>query len=167
MEELESVLRAHAWKYPGTEPADAVKLIYQNEFGGGHLIRDEESCLAYLRREHAETPRGSGCPLWEPIGNGLVRVNLAAVEEKDLQTLGEAFIRSAQAHTGSLPNFLNKLQLLRNLARQGVFSFGVDALDSYLLSYEKLGYPAVSHSAVYRDTYCPAYRVVRREFLPW
>jgi hypothetical protein len=30
-----------------------VKLIYQNEFGGGHLISDEEIFLNYLRQDSA------------------------------------------------------------------------------------------------------------------
>ena len=50
MFELETVLKAHAARYPKMEPTDAVKLLYQNEFGGGHLIRDRESWMAYLRR---------------------------------------------------------------------------------------------------------------------
>ena len=47
METLALILASHAERYPLMEPTDAVKLIYQNEFGGGHLIRDEESCLNY------------------------------------------------------------------------------------------------------------------------
>ena len=45
MEELKVILITHANRYPLMQPQDAVKLIYQNEFGGGHLIRDEEACL--------------------------------------------------------------------------------------------------------------------------
>ena len=52
MFELEQVLKSHAEKYPAMQPVDAVKLIYQNEFGGGHLIRDEEMFLNYLRQEY-------------------------------------------------------------------------------------------------------------------
>ena len=51
MEELRAILLAHAKRYPLMQPRDAVKLIYQNEFGGGHLIRDEQTCLNYLRQE--------------------------------------------------------------------------------------------------------------------
>ena len=52
MKELETILKDHARRYGQMEPTDAVKLIYQNEFGGGHLIRDEESCRNYLYREY-------------------------------------------------------------------------------------------------------------------
>ena len=45
MDDLKQILISHAARYPLMEPTDAVKLIYQNEFGGGHLIRDTEACL--------------------------------------------------------------------------------------------------------------------------
>ena len=54
MEELKAILIAHAKRYPLMQPTDAVKLIYQNEYGGGHLIQNEQACLNYLRREYAD-----------------------------------------------------------------------------------------------------------------
>ena len=72
MEELRQILLSHAARYPKMEPRDAVKLIYQNEFGGGHLIRDEESCLSYLCREYGVTSQSSVTPLTEDIGNGSI-----------------------------------------------------------------------------------------------
>ena len=53
MFELEAILKIHVKRYPLMQPTDAVKLIYQNEFGGGHLIRDEEIFLNYLRQDSA------------------------------------------------------------------------------------------------------------------
>ena len=41
-------------------------------------------------------------PLYEDIGNGIVRVNLAAVKEADLEQLGTDFIRSAAGHESNL-----------------------------------------------------------------
>ena len=95
MEELRAILIAHAKRYPLMQPRDAVKLIYQNEFGGGHLIRDEQACLNYLRREYADLEKDPTVPLYEDIGNGIVRVNLAAVKPEDLEQLGQDFIASA------------------------------------------------------------------------
>lgn len=98
MSELENILRTHARRYPLMQPSDAVKLIYQNEFGGGHLICDEQACLNYLRREYDSVKKDASIPLYEDIGNGIVRVNLAAVQEEDLEQLGKDFIRSAAEH---------------------------------------------------------------------
>jgi hypothetical protein len=160
MFELENILRAHAQRYPLMQPTDAVKLIYQNEFGGGHLIKDEVSCLNYLRREYASVAKDSHAPLYEEIGNGIVRVNLAAVKEDDLEQLGKDFIRCAATHQGSLERFLQKLDVLRAMTKQGVFTFSPESLEAYLQAYAAANYPAVSHSEQYRAAYRPAYRVI-------
>ena len=163
MEELKAILITHAKRYPLMQPRDAVKLIYQNEFGGGHLIRDEQACLNYLRREYADLEKDPTVPLYEDIGNGIVRVNLAAVKPEDLEQLGKAFIDSAAKHKGTMDSFLNKLEVLRKLANEGVFNFDTNALTSYLFEYKADGYPAVSHDEIYRTTYKPAYRIVLSE----
>ena len=162
MEELEQILREHAKRYPLMQPCDAVKLIYQNEFGGGHLIRDEQACLNYLRREYAALEKDPTAPMYEDIGNGIVRVNLAAVREEALEQLGQDFIASAAKHKGTLDSFLNKLGVLHKLTTAGVFSFDLDALNAYLSEYKAAGYLAVSHSPEYRQAYNPAYRVILR-----
>ena len=164
MEELRAILIAHAKRYPLMQPTDAVKLIYQNEFGGGHLIRDEEACLNYLRREYADLEKDQTAPLCEDIGNGIIRVNLAAVKPEDLEQLGRAFIDSAAKHKGAMDRFLNKLEVLRKLANEGVFNFDTNALNAYLSEYEAAGYPAVSHSPEYRQAYKPAYRIIRKAY---
>lgn len=89
MEELKAILIAHAKRYPLMQPTDAVKLVYQNEFGGGHLIRDEQACLNYLRREYDSIVKDPNVLLYEAIGNGIVRVNLAAVKPKILNNWAE------------------------------------------------------------------------------
>lgn len=162
MEELEQILREHTKRYPLMQPCDAVKLIYQNEFGGGHLIRDEQACLNYLRREYADLEKDPTVPLYEDIGNGIVRVNLGAVREEALEQLGQDFIASAAKHKGTLDSFLNKLEVLISLTADGVFTFDADALNAYLSEYKAAGYPAVSHSPEYRQAYNPAYRVILR-----
>ena len=164
MEELKAILITHAKRYPLMQPTDAVKLIYQNEFGGGHLIRDEEACLNYLRREYADLEKDPTVPLYEDIGNGIVRVNLAAVKPEDLEQLGHDFIASAANHKGTLDSFLHKLKVLRMLTEEGVFTFDTNALSAYLSEYKAAGYPAVSHSPKYREVYNPAYRIIRKAY---
>ena len=164
MEELRAILIAHAKRYPLMQPTDAVKLIYQNEFGGGHLIREVEACLNYLRREYADLEKDPTVPLYEDIGNGIIRVNLAAVKHEDLEQLGQAFIASAAKHKGTLDSFLHKLEVLRMLTEEGVFTFDTNALSAYLSEYKAAGYPAVSHSPKYREVYNPAYRIIRKSY---
>ena len=162
METLEQVLRRHARKYPMMQPTDAVKLIYQNVFGGGHLIRDPETCRNALLREYECTPQDPYAPLLESIGNGLVRVMLNAIDSSDyrIQQLADDFIRSSEEHKGNLNGFLIKLEILRKVTASGVFGFTLEELETYLEAYKEAGYPMVSHSEQYRRSYNPAYRIV-------
>lgn len=168
MRDLTAILTAHARKYPLMQPRDAVKLIYQNEFGGGHMIADANASLERLRNEISCVEPDPAMPLIEDIGNGMMRVMLAAlhVDEYPLETLNDDFVRSASLHTANPDNFLQKLDILKELTRQGQFSFSSEELDAYLADYTAAGCPAVSHSQTYRDAYRPAYRVVSRTCLP-
>jgi len=160
--ELEQVLTSHAKKYPQMRPCDGVKLIFQNEFGGGHLITDRRKALERLRKEYDEVSKTNGGTLLEEIGNGLVRVRLEALrpEQYSLEELCEDFTRSASLHTGNKQEFLNKLEVLKKLTARGIFGFSTEDLEEYLENYIASGCPPVSHSEVYREAYRPAYRVV-------
>ena len=160
MVELEHIMKSHALRYPAMEPTDAVKLIYQNEFGGGHLIRDEQTALDYLRMEYDRVVKDPTAPKYESIGNGIVRVFLAPLSEAELEALGQEFLHSASKCRGDLQRFVEKLSLLRELTQRGIFSFSLEELDAYLSVYEREGYPMVSHSEAYRNAYHPAYRII-------
>ena len=108
----------------------------------------------------ADLEKDPTAPLYEDIGNGIVRVNLAAVKPEDLEQLGRAFIDSAAKHKGMLESFLNKLKVLETLTAEGVFPFDTNALSAYLSEYKAAGYPVVSHSEQYRQAYTPAYRLI-------
>lgn len=163
-QELYRVLTDHARRYPLMEPCDAVKLIFQNEFGGEHLICEPNATLAWLRAERASTPDDPDVPPVEDIGNGMVRVALAALESTDeaLRTLNHDFFRSAQIHMGRRKTFLGKLDVLRTLAEEKAFSFTRQELETYLEQYISKGCGPLSHSPAYRTAYRPAYRVVKR-----
>lgn len=166
--ELSHILRYHAARYPAMEPTDAVKLLYQSEFGGGHLISDPARTLAYLRRELQTTLPDENVPLTEPIGGGLVRLSLSAALACGIsaEQINDSFVRSAAAVKGTLPRFLEKLQLLQDLCEADVFAFSPAALSDYLVAYAAQGYPMVSHSETYRALYHPAYRVMLTSLLP-
>ena len=165
METIRQILLDHAGRYPLMEPTDAVKLIYQNEFGGGHLIRDVESCLDYLRREYASVSQSPDVPLAEDIGNGMFRIHLNALDHAgySIEQLGADFLRSAKIHRGSMESFLSKLEVLEQLTLEGWMPFSTAELDIYLEHYRRSGYPMVSHSETYRKAYSPAYRIIFRE----
>ena len=96
----------------------------------------------------------------------MVRVMLRALEENgwEADRLCDIFIRSSRAHQGTREEFLEKLDLLRALTREGIFRFGTAELESYLEAYRAAGYPMVSHSPRFREAYRPAYRIVVEAF---
>ena len=149
-------LRAH----PDIEIRDAVKFMYQSEFGGGHMINDEASSLLRLKEELEAVTFSSAVPMVEPLGEKTARVNLAAVKGKiSAETLNRLFVMSANSVAGSLDSFLKKLDILYDF-------FPKHDIDSYLSSYSADGYPAVSHTESYREAYSPSYRVISAEFVP-
>ena len=161
-EHFSDVLCAHAARYPLMQPQDAVKLLYQSEFGGGHLVTDAAAAKARLAEEFASTPK-LDTPLFEDIGSGMVRVMLGALNEEEypLAQLCSDFIRSAAQKSGTQEGFSEKLALLRTLAEKGVMPFSSAALSDYLSAYNG---GAVSHSDAYRAAYAPAYRVMAARF---
>ncbi len=166
MEELFTVLRAHAARYPLMQPCDAVKLLYQNEFGGGHLIADPDRSLARILEEAASCVPCPLSPEYESIGGGLVRAHLTCLAHLTPEQLNSAFVLSARQRSGTLAVFMRKLEFLQeNLPALG-FAFSPHDLADYLAAYAAQGYPMVSHSETFRAAYHPAYRVVLRELLP-
>ena len=166
IKELENIILTHTQKYPLMQVTDAVKLIYQGEFGGGHLVRDRKECLSRIKKE-AEISSKSYGEVIEDIGFGIVRVNLASIESIGIthEKLCDLFIESASIIKGDLSTFFKKLECLSALTSNNAFSFTLRELDSYLEEYIKSGCPAVSHSEIYRNEYHPAYRIVLKSLL--
>ena len=158
-DEIRLLLAAHTAKYPGMEPTDAVKLLYQRRFGGGHLIRDPSYSLQRLREEYEATEK-TDKPLCEDIGGGVVRLYLGGLRPEWLEKVNEAFVRSAERIHGQMPDFLCDLRQLEETAEEGVLPFTAAALADYLSGYRAAGCPMVSHSPRYRELYAPAYRVM-------
>ena len=81
---MDIYLKSHLLTHPVLQPQDAVKFCYQSAFGGGHLITDPVRAAEYLARERASLTPSSAIPLTEPLGGGLVRLNLASSDAASL-----------------------------------------------------------------------------------
>ncbi|MBP7784584.1 MAG: hypothetical protein KA064_01135 [Firmicutes bacterium] len=173
--QLHEALIWHQQRYPRMQIQDLVKLVYQNEFAGGHMIADAESSLQRLRAE-CQALAGSCCgekpgEVFVGIGNGLCRLQLAAIEGTGirLSTVNQFFVNTARSRRGDLASFEQKLDVLRACCQAGSLPHSPADLDAFVLTYRAQGYPTISHSAVYRDQYKPAYRVVDsayRDYFP-
>ncbi len=159
---LKDILSAHFAAYPQMEPQDAVKLIYQNEFGPGHLLGKGDKSMQRLRAEMLSLQPGKKEPLYEAIGNGLCRLNLRPCLEKGIpaEDIHALFAEAARTTQGDLKEFRKKLRELIEMAEADETPFDAGMLDWYLIEYQEKGYPMVSHSESYRAAYQPAYRIV-------
>lgn len=177
-ESIKDVLLKHYSAYPEMQIRDMVKLIYQNEFAGGHLIKDETDSLNRLKEECRALFQSAGAcaqnagpdipdkSMFEEIGNGLFRLNLALLRDSGIspETVNRFFINTANSIKGSIGSFEQKLEVLRQCCRENELPYPLEAVDAYLGEYRQQGYPPVSHSEHYRVVYRPSYRIVRTEY---
>ena len=144
-----------------------VKLVYQSEFAGGHLIADNEQSEKRIAEER-RTANAVGAPLFafENIGEGLYRLHLNAPEASGFSdaTINRFFINTAAVVRGDTARFEQKLAVLMQCCREGLLPFDVDESVDYIASLKAAGYPPVSHSEAYREAYHPAYRVVSAQY---
>lgn len=169
-EALKGILLKQYALYPEMQLVDVIKLIYQSEFAGGHMIADEAAALRRLEEEWASLrPTSSQPPAFEELSDGICRLNLAPILDSGIApaTVNRLFVLSANSHQGDLESFERKLGAFRRWCLEGLFPWDTEELDAYLLDYEASGYPAVSHSGSYRFAYAPAYRVICDKFRPF
>ncbi|NLM09405.1 MAG: hypothetical protein GX213_01215 [Clostridiaceae bacterium] len=169
MNEIREILLQHFNKYPKMQVQDMIKLIYQNEFAGGHLINNEAESLKRLQAE-AESIKNSSfskdIPLFEDIGNGLVRLYLNNIPELnvDFKTINGFFVNTSNKIRGNVKNFEKKVSVLRKCCEDGMLPFAVREVDMHVKELAARGYPPISHSDEYRRAYNPSYRVVLSEY---
>ena len=168
---IEKYILEHIEKYPEMEIADVVKLIYQSEFGGGHMIKNPKASLERLTREcqEADVDALQEYPLcWEKIGNHMGRLFLKGIERHlELGTVNRFFVNTAQKVTSSVPAFEEKLSELQRMCREGTVPFDCEQLDEWLRVYRERGYPLFGHSESFRRHYHPSYRVVSGDYLEY
>jgi len=162
MKNIEEILIEHFNKYPKMEIIDAIKIIYQNEFGGGHLISDSIKTKEYLISEYNKVKDDNKDVYIEDIGNGYYRYYLNKLD-MSIDELTDLFISSNKRCLGNIDSFNKKLEVLEKLVIDNKTPFDYKTYKEYVEQYKKDGYPIVSHSKTYKDNYHPSYRVIRKE----
>jgi len=160
-----SIVRSHKVRYPEMDVNDLYKLVHQAALGPGHAVDDPAGARGYLERELGGMGEGLYEPLLDPISGDceLVRVHLRPYQEsgRDLDTLLDAFVRTANEYHGSV----GVLEKYWDAACQtGLWPLPV--MDEFFAGMKKMEFPAVHHSDRYSELYRPAYRVVLRKLLP-
>jgi hypothetical protein len=159
---FESILRSHLARYPEMQIQDVYKLIHQAALGSEHVVGNLESVQAWLKQELLEMGKSTAEPMIDPISadGKMVRVHLQPFIEYggDPETLLTAFVRTANEFHGDKQTLENYWGVATRLG-----SFPRATMDEFIQSMK--GYPAVHHSEIYAQRYCPAYRVILQEYL--
>jgi len=188
MNELYDIIKKHAQMYPKMEPVDAVKLVFQNVFGPGHMIDDEEEARHRLRAEFNKYRVSKKSEDKRPelpeviyVGNGFMRVELTSVNDKKFPlfavwkmffaTANDTAAKTDEEYKAKRTEFEEKIATLRKLVEEGVFYFDVKSFDDFYKDYtshadENGRLPIPSHSDGYRALYHPSYRLVSAEYEP-
>lgn len=166
MSYIQKVLSESLKRYPEMEVQDALKLIYQSEFGCGHLIKNKETSYTMLIEEWRNTQENND-ELFEIIGDGYARFNIGAAKKHGIspKIFQNIFLKSVEAEIGTIENFYEKVSELKKLCTEGRFPFLIGDIDSFLSQWEEKGRPLFRHSEKYRVLYKPAYRVISEKYI--
>jgi len=156
--------------YPQARLLDIYKSCFQDYMGAEHLVGDQESARAYLEKELASMEiDDASTRFYEPCGfNGnYVRVYLRAVKEELItaEALLDAFVRSANSpDRPDVATWSSKWQdIIAIIDGMGLELPHQQEDREYIEQVLLQGRYAISHSADYRETYSPHYRIIKRE----
>ena len=162
-----NTIKKHLECYPKMEIQDVMKLLYQSEFGGGHLISNEEMSLKRIQEEYeCINENEMVCmSVIEPIGDRMCRIYLSAITNgMKPEVLNQIFVKSANHRTGTIEGLEAKLNQFMEACEQGILTFEPSSVKCVWEAWKEEGYPAKSHSATYREAYHPAYRVIEASY---
>ncbi len=165
---MKAILIEHFRRYPKMQIQDAVKLIYQHEFAGSHMLQGNHGSWLSVESEilNLDSTGGLLPQKFESIGNSLCRMHLAAMTTGDINysTMDNMFVSTAHRIQGKQDRFIEQLKVLESLCRDGKCPFDSALLNAFMDNYKLQEYPALHHSESYRKAYSPAYRVVSADF---
>ena len=103
----DKALKDYARRYPAAQEQDLQKLVFQDTYGPGHLIKDSASCARYIEREVALMESDGLFPMYEYTlcDSHFVRVNLRVIKDGriSLRQLTSAVLRSAEGLPSGTP----------------------------------------------------------------
>jgi len=151
-------------RHPNSELIDYLKLIYQSEFAGGHMIKSKESSLSFINDE-IKISNNKNEELYNYISSNIVRINLSAYKALSLKIdlLNDLFYNSNKL-SFSNKNINEKVCILSNLKNNQLIKINDYSLEK-LIEFRDNPIPT-HHSSIYNKLYQPHYRVIDTSLLP-
>lgn len=155
-----SIIKQNINKYPLCEARDIIKLIYQNEFGNGHMLASKNKIISMIELEYNKSL--IPYPLFESIGNHYYRLNLSKAKDLDIppSLIANVFIDSSKYGNGNKDMFCLKVEAFIDLCEH--YAINKDDALSIFNYIKENNYCPISHSERYKKAYMPAYRLVRK-----
>ena len=104
---MKNAILAEAKLHPFSQPQDYIKLIFQSEFGPGHLIPNAD----YARKRlYDEWEQVKNLPAEQPqdIGGGYIRLCIKGVDESELEKINHLFVTAANEKNRQRQRFYGK-----------------------------------------------------------
>ena len=163
-ERTHALLSKHYNTYPGLQTEDIFKYLYHSAFGCDHLVTNEAAALHYIQAEYAA--QGNRAPdLIEPLDGAYVRVHLGVLQGGlRPQTLARLFCLSAQKESGGTEQLEKGLEIAQQMIGEGTLPLDGKAFAAQANAWRTAGFPALHHSAAFREAYRPAYRVIAKQY---
>ena len=162
-----SILLEQLKNHPNQTLQDVYKSCYQDEYGPGHIISDEQSSLNYLVQETNTMEKDyNPVTLFERTGldGDYVRVDLSLLQNNTvpLFVLFKSLLFSAQIGAQKTDDgwpdiWSNVVEEIKNAGLEFPnFEEDVERLSEISKSDDKV----VHHSDIYEETYHPHYRII-------
>jgi len=163
-QKTKNALLAHCGKYPLLQVQDVFKFIHQSAFGCEHLLTDFQTVLQRIRTEAAECRTDIQAPI-ELLDGDFCRVHLSVLQDSlGAETLAKLFMLSATLVENAAENLQGKLQVFLSLCKNNELPFAAQEVQKQMEIWQKNGFCACRHSDIFRNTYKPSYRVIKKEY---
>ena len=159
------LIKEHTEKYPRMQITDYFKLLFHSAFGCEHALSSYDTALEWIEKEKMSTLPEDDETMVEELDGDYSRVYILALRRGlASRTLASMFCLSAKKEENGREKLEEKLTVLKECAERGEVPLTPEELDKAVEEWKALGYPAVRHSEIYRESYRPAYRVVAKKY---
>lgn len=168
-EQTRNLLIMHYRTYPNLQIQDIFKFLFQSAFGCEHLVLSEAGAIEYIEKEFASLSADNvGIP--EILDGEYSRIPLSYLKNGlCTETFGKIFCASSKSEPDGKTNLEEKLSVAKELIYEKKLPFSPDEFEMAVSKWKANGYPPVHHSAIFRESYKPSYRVISNayvKFLP-
>lgn len=173
--QTEHMLIVHYQTYPQMQIRDMLKFLHQSACGCEHFVSNEEDAIKYIASEAqnaGENSEGETTELCaeqggrtEPLDGEFCRVHLSWIKAGLApKTLGRLFVLSAEPAENGKEVLEEKVAVFQELVNKGRLPFDPAETGQEIAGWREAGYPPCRHTEHFRNTYVPAYRVIKKEY---